>query len=51
MIQMPMRVLLIDDHSLFRAGLVGLLKRRNIDIIATGDGHAGVRQAASSTRM
>ena len=43
---MPMRVLLIDDHSLFRAGLVGLLKRRNIDIIATGDGHAGVRQAA-----
>ena len=43
---MPMRVLLIDDHSLFRAGLVGLLKRRNIDIIATGDGHAGVRRAA-----
>lgn len=41
-----MRVLLIDDHSLFREGLVGLLKRRNIEIIATGDGRAGVRQAA-----
>ena len=41
-----MRVLLIDDHSLFREGLVGLLKRRNIEIIATGDGRAGLRQAA-----
>ena len=41
-----MRVLLIDDHSLFREGLVGLLKRRNIEIIATGDGRAGVRRAA-----
>ncbi len=40
-----MRVLLIDDHSLFREGLVGLLKRRNIEIIATGDGRSGVRQA------
>ncbi len=41
-----MRVLLIDDHSLFREGLVGLLKRRNIEIIATGDGRTGVRRAA-----
>ncbi|MGI9310385.1 MAG: response regulator [bacterium] len=34
----PMRVLLIDDHSLFREGLVSLLKRRGIEIIASGDG-------------
>ncbi len=42
-----MRVLLIDDHSLFREGLVGLLKRRNIEIIASGDGHTAVQQAAA----
>ena len=42
-----MRVLLIDDHSLFREGLAGLLKRRNIEIVATGDGHAGVARAAT----
>ncbi len=41
-----MRVLLIDDHSLFREGLVSLLKRRNINIIATGDGYAGMQRAA-----
>lgn len=40
-----MRVLLIDDHLLFREGLVGLLKRRNIEIIATGDGSAAVQRA------
>lgn len=43
-----MRVL-FDDHSLFREGLVGLLKRRNIEIVATGDGRAGVRP--NSIRM
>ncbi|MDD9874371.1 MAG: response regulator [Gammaproteobacteria bacterium] len=40
-----MRVLLIDDHTLFREGLAGLLKRRNIDAAAAGDGRAGVRRA------
>ena len=29
-----MRVILIDDHALFRAGLQGLLERRGIDVVA-----------------
>jgi two-component system, NarL family, nitrate/nitrite response regulator NarL len=42
----PMRVLLIDDHALFRMGLQGLLERRNIQVIAaTGDGREGLRLA------
>ncbi|MDH5232634.1 MAG: response regulator transcription factor [Gammaproteobacteria bacterium] len=30
-----LRVLLIDDHSLFRVGLEGLLERRGIEIVAS----------------
>ena len=30
-----MRVLLIDDHTLFRAGLQGLLERMGIEVIAS----------------
>ena len=41
-----MRVFLIDDHTLFREGLVGLLKRRNVEIAAAGDGRSGVQRAA-----
>ena len=42
-----MRVLLIDDHALFRAGLQGLLERRGIEVVASvADGEAGVRAAA-----
>ena len=42
-----MRVLLIDDHALFRIGLQELLERRGIDVIgALGDCHEGIRQAA-----
>ncbi len=40
-----MRILIIDDHSLFREGLAGLLKRRKIETAATGDGRAGVQRA------
>jgi two-component system, NarL family, nitrate/nitrite response regulator NarL len=29
-----MKILLIDDHALFREGLVGLLERRGIDVVA-----------------
>ncbi|QKT04030.1 response regulator [Ectothiorhodospiraceae bacterium 2226] len=37
-----MRVLLIDDHVLFRAGLQGLLERRGIVVCgAAGDGRTG----------
>ncbi|MCW9023807.1 MAG: response regulator [Gammaproteobacteria bacterium] len=41
---MGLRVLLIDDHTLFRAGLEGLLASRGIEIVASVDsGHEGMR--------
>ena len=41
-----MRVLIIDDHALFRVGLQELLTRRNITVIdAVGDGAEGIRLA------
>ncbi len=41
-----MRVLIIDDHALFRVGLQELLERRGIEIAgAVGDGAEGVRMA------
>jgi len=41
-----MRVLLIDDHALFRIGLQELLIRRGIDVIAAlGDCHEGIAEA------
>ena len=43
-----MRVLLIDDHALFRAGLQELLERRGIDVIgALGDCRQGIERADS----
>lgn len=45
MTQTAMRVPLSDDHSLFSEGLASLLKRRNIEIVATGDGGDAVPQA------
>ncbi|RLA38314.1 MAG: two-component system response regulator NarL [Gammaproteobacteria bacterium] len=41
-----MRVLIIDDHALFRIGLQELLTRRDITVIdAVGDGAEGIRLA------
>ncbi|MEA3639212.1 MAG: response regulator [Lamprobacter sp.] len=41
-----MRVLLIDDHALFRIGLLELLERRGIEVIdAVGDSDVGLRLA------
>lgn len=41
-----MRVLLIDDHALFRVGLQGLLEQRHIDVVAAvGEGSEGLRLA------
>jgi len=41
-----MRVLLVDDHALFRAGLEGLLERREIQVIGSvGSGEEGLRLA------
>ena len=41
-----MRVLVIDDHTLFRSGLEGLLERRGIEVAAAvGDGNEGLALA------
>ncbi len=41
-----MRVLLIDDHTLFRSGLETLLERHGIDVVAAvGDGREGIQKA------
>ena len=41
-----MRVLLIDDHALFRIGLLELLERRGIEVVdAVGDCDVGIRLA------
>ena len=45
---MPLRVLLIDDHALFRSGLRELLLRRDIEVIAAvGGGDEGIELAAT----
>ncbi|MEJ2423288.1 MAG: response regulator [Candidatus Thiodiazotropha sp.] len=41
-----MRVMLIDDHALFRIGLQELLERRGIDVIAIGDCLKGIETVA-----
>jgi two-component system nitrate/nitrite response regulator NarL len=44
-----MRVLLIDDHALFRIGLRELLERRGIEVIdAVGDCGEGIRRVAET---
>ncbi len=43
---MNLKILLIDDHRLFRDGLQSLLQRRNIDVVAAvGDGNEGIKLA------
>ena len=43
------RILLIDDHTLFRAGLCDLLTRRKIDVVASvGSGTEGIKVADDS---
>ena len=42
-----LRVMIVDDHTLFRSGLSELLERRGIDVCAAvGDGEEGCRLAA-----
>lgn len=42
-----MRVILVDDHTLFRSGLQELLQHRGIEVAdAMGDGEEGIRMAA-----
>lgn len=43
---MSLKILLIDDHMLFREGLISLLQRRNIEVLAAvGDGNEGIKLA------
>ncbi len=43
---MNLRVILIDDHTLFREGLEGLLSRREIDVVASvSNGQEGIEKA------
>jgi len=42
----PLRVILIDDHALFRMGLYELMERRGIKVVAAvGDGQEGLKCA------
>lgn len=44
---MDEKVLLIDDHTLFRAGLENLLRRHGINVVsAVGSGNEGIRRVA-----
>ncbi len=40
-----MKVLIVDDHALFRAGLQSLLERRGIEVITASDGQRGIIRA------
>ena len=40
-----MKVILVDDHTLFREGLEGLLKRRSVDVVTCASAEAGIEQA------
>ncbi|MBI5040286.1 MAG: response regulator [Gammaproteobacteria bacterium] len=43
---MSLRILVIDDHTLFRVGLQGLLENRGIEVVAAvGDGQEGLALA------
>jgi two-component system, NarL family, nitrate/nitrite response regulator NarL len=43
---MTMRVIMIDDHALFRVGLQGLLEQRGIEVIAAvAEGNEGLKLA------
>jgi len=45
---MNLRVILIDDHTLFRVGLEGLLSSRGLEIVASvGSGQEGLRLVES----
>lgn len=43
-----MKVLLVDDHALFRGGLESLLERRGIDVTLASDGREGLRLAVDA---
>jgi two-component system nitrate/nitrite response regulator NarL len=47
-----MKILLIDDHTLFRAGLCDLLTRRQIEVVAAvGSGSEGLKIVADESSL
>ena len=43
---MPLRIILADDHQIFRQGLRALLERENFEVVGeAADGHEAVRLA------
>ncbi len=42
-----MRVLVVDDHALFRVGLEGLLEKRGIQVEAVATGQEGLERASA----
>jgi two-component system, NarL family, response regulator NreC len=47
---MPLRILLADDHEIFRQGLRALLEREGFEVAAeAADGHAAIQLAAQMT--
>lgn len=47
---MPFRILLADDHVIFRQGVKGLLEREKFEVVAeAGDGHEAVRLAREAS--
>ena len=44
-----MKILLIDDHALFREGLEALLKRRGVEVIACSNAQDGLAAAISES--
>ena len=43
-----MKLLIIDDHTLFRSGLMTLLEHRDIEVTAVGSGNEGLRVLETS---
>lgn len=47
---MPLRILLADDHEIFRQGLRALLEREGLQVVGeAADGHGAIQMAAQAT--
>ena len=47
---MPFRILLADDHLIFRQGLKGLLEREGLQVVGeAADGQEAIRRARDSS--
>jgi YesN/AraC family two-component response regulator len=48
---MPQRIVIVDDHSLFRQGLVGLMRARPDLVCVIGEGSNGREAVRLATRL